>query len=719
MKHVRKVLSLALSLILALSLCTTAMAADGAISTYASFIPREAKGFFSDLPDTYSENVAYNLYKAGIMYGTDTKLFSPDEQVDAATAVTVLGRLAGVKQEGAGNSWYGGYMDWAKSNGIVSGSVKPDDLVTVKDVDAMLAACAKLMGVDYTAASTSADAATRNELAQMVYYVYYLKTAGLGKLGVVKTEKGLLAGTKGINEENVTVYRGVPYAAAPVGDLRWKEAQPHAAWEGVRVSDIEGDAPMMPDYVKEMYSDTEHNTWAEFYPEGTPLMSEDCLYLNITTPAVTGNEKLPVMIYLHGGGLQQGFYYQGVFDAEYLAGKGCVVISIGHRLGVFGFMSLPQLTKENGYGSGNQGIVDIIKGIEWIKANVAQFGGDPNRITVCGQSGGSSKTTAVQVAAPMQGELSGFINQSFLGAFNTYISQADAEAKGQRYLTMLGLDPNASLEDLRAMSADEINAMAAAAGPAINIDSRYIKESPVDYFLTEGRLEGVNMMHGGVYGESATSGIGIPGVPTPPEPATAEEVYAEIRSRLGDEICDKYGLEKNYYVSDWTASAMWVDFTSRNALSHDRVFDYLKSCLNETGSGYTFTWGRVTPGPREMGSEVGWHSAELWYMFGSLRRESQGMRDWQRWDYAAADVATDYWSNFVKTGDPNGSTVTEWPDGRAMGIQYVDWHTYTIVADDPIDQMCIESYIQQNWSTFEQHGVDQYLKDIGYDFSAK
>lgn len=271
------------------------------------------------------------------------------------------------------------------------------------------------------------------------------------------------------------------------------------------------------------------------------------------------------------------------------------------------------------------------------------------------------------------------------------------------------------------MSTDEINAMSAAAGSAINIDNRYITEDPVDYFLREGQLEGINMMHGGVYGESASSGIGIPGAPSTPEPATAAEVYSEIRSRLGNEICDKYDLENNYYVSDWNASAMWVDFTSRNALSHDRVFDYLRSCLNDNSNSYTFTWGRVTPGPRDIqnSNEIGWHSAELWYMFGSLRRETQGMRDWQRWDYAAADVATDYWYNFVKTGNPNGSTVVDWPDGSTMGIQYIDWHTYTITADDPIDQMCIESYIQQNWDIFEQHGVDQYLKDIGYDFSAQ
>jgi len=511
-----------------------------------------------------------------------------------------------------------------------------------------------------------------------------------GNIGVVETQSGPVEGIQGSLHKNVSLFKGVPFAAPPVGELRWKEPVDPEPWTEVRVCDEEGDAPLMPDYVNALFTDPS-TPWIEFYPDGAPSMSEDCLYLNIATPAQSSDEALPVVIWFHGGGFQNGFYYEAEFDPEELANKGCVVVSVGHRLGIFGFLSLPQLSEESEYGaSGNYGIMDCIKGVQWVIDNISNFGGDPEHITLMGQSGGNAKVTACLVSNQLRGKIFGTINQSALNAFGTYTSLEDAEAAGQNYLQILGLDPDMSVEELRALDADLVNSMSAAGSYSVVLDGKYFTDSPVDYYLREGQLDGLNMMFGNIYGESAT-GIQIPGADQPVAPATAEEFYATVRAAYGDELCDKYDLEHNYIVTDATLSAKFVDFTSRQALAGNQVFAAIKAKQNEGGNAFIYTFGRVTPG-----SEIGWHSGELWYMFGSMRRETAGFRNWERWDWATADIATDYWSNFIKTGNPNGPTVLEWPAAETMDVMYIDWNCRVLSGQDPIDQLLVEGFIQQN-----------------------
>lgn len=511
-----------------------------------------------------------------------------------------------------------------------------------------------------------------------------------GNIGVVETQFGPVEGIQGSLYSDVTLFKGVPFAAPPVGDLRWHEPVDPEPWTEVRVCDEEGDAPLMPDYVNMLFTDPT-TPWIEFYPDGAPNMSEDCLYLNVATPAQSADEALPVVVWFHGGGFQNGFYYEAEFDPEVLAEKGCIVVSVGHRLGIFGFLSLPQLSAESEYGaSGNYGIMDCIKGVQWVIDNIEQFGGDPSKITLMGQSGGNAKVTACLVSNQLRGQIAGTINQSALNAFSTYTSLEDAEAAGTMYLNILGVDPEMSVEELRTLDADFVNSMSAAGQYSIVLDGKYFTDSPVDFYLREGQLDGLNMMFGNVYGESAT-GIQIPGAEQPVTPATAEEFYTFVREAYGDELCDKYDLENNFYVTDANLGAKYVEFTSRAALAGNQVFSAIKAKQNEGGNAYLYTFGRVTPG-----SEIGWHSGELWYTFGSFRRETAGFRNWERWDYAAGDIATDYWSNFIKTGDPNGATVEEWPTADTMDIMYIDWDCKVLSGQDPIDQMLVESFIAQN-----------------------
>ena len=195
----------------------------------------------------------------------------------------------------------------------------------------------------------------------------------------VKVESGLLQGT---SENGVTVYKGVPFAAPPVGDLRWRAPRPPATWEGVRKADRFSANPMQE--MRERFG-----PWtAEYQPQGE--VSEDCLYLNIWTGAKSGNEERPVMVYIPGGAFTGGSGNCPVYNGENLAKKGLVVVTINYRVGVLGFLAHPELTKESAHhASGNYGLLDQVAALEWIKRNIGMFGGDPARVTIMGQSAGA------------------------------------------------------------------------------------------------------------------------------------------------------------------------------------------------------------------------------------------------------------------------------------------------------------------------------------------
>ena len=206
---------------------------------------------------------------------------------------------------------------------------------------------------------------------------------------LVNTNYGTL---EGINQSGIKIFKGVPFAAAPVGNLRWKAPQPVQKWDGVRKADTFGPNPMQ----EKLFGDMDF---------GTDKMSEDCLYLNIWTPAKTMNEKLPVFIYFNGGGLMAGSGSEPRYAGLSLARKGIVAITANYREGVFGFFAHPGLSKETSYkGSGNYGFMDQAAAIKWVKDNIAAFGGDPDRITIMGESAGSMSVSAL-MASPLSRNL--------------------------------------------------------------------------------------------------------------------------------------------------------------------------------------------------------------------------------------------------------------------------------------------------------------------------
>ena len=211
-------------------------------------------------------------------------------------------------------------------------------------------------------------------------------------IGTVKTKYGLISGEEYTGQyKGITVFRGVPYAKPPLGALRWAPPEEPEPWEGVKVCDTFPDAAVQ-DFLADRHRD-------EYYVNGTPSMSEDCLYLNICTPAGAPGEKHPVFLWFHGGGLTNCFAFEPQFDPRELAKKGILVVTVGQRLSLFGYLSLPQLSREQGGKSGNYGLMDQFRALDFVYENIEAFGGDPERITVGGQSGGSSKC-CVMAASP-------------------------------------------------------------------------------------------------------------------------------------------------------------------------------------------------------------------------------------------------------------------------------------------------------------------------------
>lgn len=502
--------------------------------------------------------------------------------------------------------------------------------------------------------------------------------------GIVETAYGQAQGVPG-ELEGVTLFKGVPYAAPPVGELRWAAPEDPEAWEGVRVFDTY--APMAVQWPNDMAADP---WYTDFYYQGVPEYSEDCLYLNIATPSVTGDENMPVYVWFHGGGLNHGFSYEIECDPEALAQKGVVVVEVAQRLGVFGYMALPQLDEETGYGaSGNWGLMDEMKAIEWIVDNIAGFGGDPTNITVGGQSGGTSKSGALFANDEMAKLLSGAIWQTSLQYTSRYNTVEAMEERSIKWLQSLGLTGEESLEELRALDADFLLGEESTYGQApqgMVFDGHAIQYATLKEAYEAGNFEGVHILAGTDLGEFTQERF--------TSLNTTEAFYDYYRDMLGDELYEKYDFPHTCRVVDSTAvDTARIMNHSVFTVTNNMLFG-IKAEEYKTGDVYIYLFTRFTPGRNE-DYYWAWHSSELWYTFGSLRA-ARGQRGWEEWDYELADIVTSYWTNFMKTGDPNGEGLPEWLPSNSEHLAYMDLGEENTIGCvtymDSLKQMAIEYY---------------------------
>lgn len=457
----------------------------------------------------------------------------------------------------------------------------------------------------------------------------------------VRTPYGALAGVP--SAEGNALYLGIPYAAPPVGDLRWRAPQKPIPWEGERLCDAYAPACIqnVDHSDQDFYGKEYYNHSA--YP---PPLSEDCLYLNIWTPAESADAKLPVMMWIHGGGAQAGFSQEIPFDGDAFCRKGVILVTINYRLNIFGYFAHPELSAENNGSSGNYGLMDQIAALGWVRENIALFGGDPENITVFGQSAGARSTNSICCSPLAKGLMRRAIvmsggGLSGLGGKTRALTTAALEPRGIAMMEALGA---ANLAELRAIPGDVLFA-------------RYEKEY---------KGEGFNI---------CTDGYALP-------QAVPDAIRAGAHAQID-------------YLFGSTAQESAASVAPDPAPNGIRMMASLRGwALLHARQGrkpaYTYCFSRSMPGDKA----GAFHSADLWYIFGTL---DVCWRPLTREDRVLSDTMIGYWTNFAKAGDPNGEGLPTWtpfteenPAAMRLDVGECRMHVY----DDPEMLSMMEDLLQ-------------------------
>ena len=450
----------------------------------------------------------------------------------------------------------------------------------------------------------------------------------------------------GLRMGTARAFKGIPYAAPPVGQLRWRPPQPVPSWRGVRKATAHSPACPQPGR----------------YPPDAPQepTSEDCLTLNIWAPANSNAGKLPVMVWIHGGGLMNGSGSLPHYAGDRLAAHGVIVVTINYRLGVLGFMAHPELNRESPYGgSGNYGLLDQIAALRWVKRNIAAFGGDPDRVTIFGQSSGSFSASML-VASPLaRGLFRRAIGQS--GAvfepveLDPSFTPSGAAEAGEHFARKAGAK---TLADLRRMPASSL--LKHRFNPQFNIDGHVLPQSPHDAYAAGRQNEvdlliGSNAAEGTFFFDPKTVTVGnfedvlgrtYPSLLLSAVGATPGKTNSDARKAavsIDTDIRFRWGM--------WA----WARHAARGGKGNVFLYRFTRQAAYRPGHPY-FALGPT-------------HGAELPYVFGYLDKSAA---DWTSVDRELAAIVQQYWTNFAKTGDPNGVGLPRWPmfdRERAMVIE--------------------------------------------------
>jgi para-nitrobenzyl esterase len=465
----------------------------------------------------------------------------------------------------------------------------------------------------------------------------------------VRTDAGLIEGAPR-SLSSGAAFKGIPFAAPPVGGRRWKPPQAVVPWPGVRKATKFGPRCMQGRIFGDMVFRDEP--------------SEDCLYLNVWTPPTPPSRGLPVMVWIHGGGFVAGSASEPRQDGERLAEKGVIVVGINYRLGVFGFLAHPELTKESGHGaSGNYGLLDQVAALQWVQRNIAAFGGDPASVTIFGESAGSFAVSALMASSLARGLFQRAIGES--GAFFTVgdgtlapKSLAASEEVGQQFAASMGAD---SLAALRARSADDVLKASLGKRPWFGptIDGYMLHQNAYATFAA-GNQSPVPLLAGWNADESRSA------ITLAPEKPTVKTFSDDIRARFGDSA--EAILEAYPAASDAEA------LESAASLASDMFMGYVTwkwiEMHLETGRSpiFRYSFDRVIPiAPDHTGKsrpvtakDIGArHAGEIEYVFGALA--SSPKVPWEPVDHRLSDLMMSYWTNFARSGDPNGAGLPKWP----------------------------------------------------------
>ena len=451
------------------------------------------------------------------------------------------------------------------------------------------------------------------------------------------------AGTvRGTSDAGINIFKGIPFAEPPVGPLRWKPPVPKSKWQGVREATEFGPACWQP--VSKL-----NNIYAgETFP-----MSEDCLSLNIWAPAKARNA--PIFFWIYGGALTTGASREAKYDGKKLAERGVIVVSINYRVGVLGWLAHPELSKESPEDiSGNYGLLDQIEALRWVKRNIAAFGGNPNNVTIAGESAGGLSVMYLLASPPARGLFHKAIAQSAYMISTPDLKAARYGAPSSEQVgTFLGAKLNApTIDALRAIDAEKLTTAAPAAGffPFGAVDGKILAGQLVDV-LDKKQQAPVPLMAGFNSGEIRSLRM-----LAPPAPATAGDYEKTIRANYGELADDFLRL---YPATDYNESIL---ATTRDALYGWTAERLAKKQAERGVPSYLYLWDHGYPAADEAGLHA-FHGSEIPYVFGSfdgtpplwpkIPRTAQ--------EYALSDAMIDYWTSFAKTGRPSARKASNWP----------------------------------------------------------
>jgi para-nitrobenzyl esterase len=459
----------------------------------------------------------------------------------------------------------------------------------------------------------------------------------------VKTDAGLLSGTSAA-APGVRVFKGIPFAAPPVNELRWRAPQPVAKWTGVRKADTFGNVCVQPKGVGRANVSVD-------LPD-SPAASEDCLYLNVWTPAQSASERRPVMVWIYGGAYAEGAGSSPHNDGEALARNGVVVVTFNYRLGPFGFFSHPELTKESGQNaSGNQGLLDTIAALRWVQINIAAFGGAARNVTIFGESAGAAMAAGLVGSPRSAGLFRRAVSESGAWMGLTMAAMRTRQQAEQPTGRRGGPPPVlAPLAELRAKSAEEIARTLFGAGM---IADGWIVPEDESLTFAQGRQQPVDVLVGSNKDEGSFAGA-----------VTAAAWTGRVRQRWGD-LADEY-LKLYPAGSDEDATR-----SSRTAFRDELAWHmrlYASRQVKRGQRAYWYFFTHEPPYAPNVRSLQATHATEIPYVFNNLRpprvfpdASSPELASASAPDRALADRVSSYWVNFARTGDPNGNGLPGWP----------------------------------------------------------
>jgi para-nitrobenzyl esterase len=474
--------------------------------------------------------------------------------------------------------------------------------------------------------------------------------SGFAETAVVPAVTITTGGLRGSALGPGAVFKGIPFAAPPVGDLRWREPMPVKAWSGVRDATKFGSRCM----------------------QTGPDVSEDCLYLNVWAPEWPAKSRKPVMVWIHGGGNFAGSGSEPTFDGEAFARRGVVLVTANYRLGVFGFFAHPELTAESSHrASGNYGLMDQVAALRWVRDNIAKFGGDPQNVTVFGESAGGLDISVLMTSPLAKGLYQRLIAES--GPVVAPPSLAEGEKKGSSVAASLKAD---SIKTLRAIPAQDLQKATGQGlqflGPLLGVvvDGWVLPRPPFQVFQA-GQEHRVDLLIG-----SNARELTRPFFPVQGLKEGIEAEYGPLASRAMEVYGLKNGSEPSpdpvlgSAMAQWATDSQFRCGTVAELIWHSRAGN----------RAYQFQFSRVPPGRESVGAA---HGSEIPYVFGTLEAAGRAPNapKYDSIDKTVSDQMQQYWTNFAKTGDPNAGSLTKWAKFDPKARSYMD-----LTAEGPIER---------------------------------